>query len=429
MSMHVKVSLDGEGPVVVKTATGDDDRTRLRLEGERLAQARHPGLVSVVLARNGEEAELRTRYAGDPVSHWTGPVASIAGLGAAVAATLGDLHEIGVVHGRLDSTHILVGPDGRPRLCGLSHPGGPAAPADDVAALGRVLAELLERAPAERRGPRRWPRTDAAGRRALERVIARALDPLPSRRPHARLLASSILDAVPAAELPAPPASPGAGDETGEGEPTGGGEPTGEGGDDLLDVVLTHEMSDDERWAEACGDAPAGRRASRVGLAALTILMAAAVAVAVVVSDWGRAPGSAAPAEQPPEPALAPGCAAVKAPAADVDGDGCAEALTIDGATITAGTARWTLGKPGDVVTVGDWACDGRGAPALLRPATGDVFVFPTWAEAGQPLTVEAHDRLPGAVAIRSQPGDDGCDRLAVELASGATTVVAVSRP
>lgn len=466
MSMHVRVALDGEGPIAVKTATGDEDVARLRLESERLERAAHPGLVAVLSGpqchgepRTEPDIELRTRFAGDPVSHWTGSVANVAGLGAAVAATLADLHELGMVHGRLDGTHILVDQDGRPRLCGLSH-SGEAAPEDDVAALGRVLAELLARVPAERHRPFPWLRGHAADRRALEQVIARATDPVPSRRPSARLLAGSILGAVRDAELPA--------SESGAIEPEATYVPPDE---DLLDLVFTHELTDEERWAQAFGDdpteldratgepdteplppseptwpwdetlthpmpttdapsreGPRSGRGSRVRMAASSgVLAAIAVAAGVVVGGWGR-PGSAArPEDEPATVPAAAGCPAAAAPAADADGDGCPEGLVIDGGTVSAGPARWTLGELGDVVAVGDWDCDGQATPALLRPASGDVFVFPGWAGESEPVTVGAHDRLPGAVGLRAEPADDGCDELVVQLGSGATTTVEIS--
>ncbi len=453
MSMQVTVALDPEGPVAVKTATGADDVARLRLEAERLERAGHPGLVAVVGAATGgvDEAradfgaedgtedsvegrasvEIRTRFAGDPVTHWSGSVGAVAGLGAAVAATLADLHDIGVVHGRLDATHILVGDDGRPRLCGLSHPGG-AAPHDDVAALGLVLGEVLERATT---GPRSWPwrgRTSAAHRRALEQVLAWASDPVPSRRPNARLLASSILSAVPGAELLAP------------GPPFPGSEPAYVPPDEeLLDLVFTHELTDDERWAQAFGDDPpepagvaapepppvqdGGSSRARVAAGSGAVAVAAIAAGVIFVGGWGSR-GSAAPPDAvgASSPAAQAGCPVAAAPAADVDGDGCPEALVVEGGSVRAGAARWTLGQPGDLIAVGDWACDGRAAPALLRPATGDVFVFPGWAAEGEPVTVEARDRLPGAVAIRGEPAADGCDDLVVDLGSGATATVEV---
>jgi hypothetical protein len=453
MSIHVTVALDAEGPVAVKTATGADDVARLRLEAERFERAAHPGLVAVVGPATGgvDEAradrgvddgtnesaegrasvEIRTRFAGDPVTHWSGSVGAVAGLGAAVAATLADLHDIGVVHGRLDATHILVGDDGRPRLCGLSHPGG-AAPHEDVAALGLVLGEVLERATP---GPRSWPwhgRSSAAHRRALEQVLARASDPVPSRRPNARLLASSILSAVPGAELPA------------TGSPFPGPEPAYVPPDEeLLDLVFTHELTDDERWAQAFGDDPSepagaagpepppvrdgGSSRARLAAGSGAVAVAAIAAGVVFVGGWGSR-GSAAPpdAVRASSPAGQAGCPVAAAPAADVDGDGCPEALVVEGGSARAGAARWTLGQPGDLIAVGDWECDGRAAPALLRPATGDVFVFPGWAAEGEPVTVEARDRLPGAVAIRGEPTADGCDDLVVDLGSGATATVEV---
>jgi hypothetical protein len=452
MSMQVTVALDANGPIAVKTATGAEDVARLRLEAERLQRAAHPGLVAVVgratqgvdeaRADRGAEAgtddgvdagasvEIRTRFAGDPLTHWSGSVAAVAGLGAAVASTLADLHDIGLVHGRLDATHILVGDDGRPRLCGVSHPGG-AAPPDDVAALGLVLAEVLERATPE---PRSWPwrgRSSAAHRRALERVLARASDPVPSRRPKARLMASSILSAVPGAELPA-----------NERPFRGPGPAYVPPDEELLDLVFTHELNDDERWAQAFGSDAAdpdgaaapepppghsGGSRARVAAGSGAVAVAAIAAGVVFVGGWGSR-GSAAPpdAVRASSPAGQAVCPVAAAPAADVDGDGCPEALVVEGGSVSAGPARWTLGQPGDVVAIGDWDCDGRAAPALLRPATGDVFVFPRWAPEGEPVTVEARDRLPDAVAIRAEPAEDGCDDLVVDLGSGATATVEV---
>ena len=453
MSMQVTVALDAEGPIAVKTATGTEDVARLRLEAERLQRAAHPGLVAVVgpatqgvdeaRADRGAEAgtddgvdagasvEIRTRFAGDPLTHWSGSVGAVAGLGAAVASTLADLHDIGLVHGRVDATHILVGDDGRPRLCGFSHPGG-AAPHDDIAALGLVLGEALERTTPE---PRSWPwrgRSSAAHRRALEQVLARASDPVPSRRPKARLLASSILSAVPGAGLLA------------NERPSRGPEPAYVPPDEeLLDLVFTHELNDDERWAQAFGsDAPdpdgaaapepppghgGGGSRARVAAGSGAVVVAAIAAGVVFVGGWGSR-GSAAPpdAVRASSPANQAGCPVAAAPAADVDGDGCPEALVVEGGSVSAGPARWTLGQPGDVIAIGDWECDGRAAPALLRPATGDVFVFPGWAAEGEPVTVEARDSLPGAVAIRAEPAVDGCDDLVVDLGSGATATVEV---
>jgi hypothetical protein len=544
MSMLVRVANDVDGPIAVKTATTDDERARLGLEAQRLRTASHPGLVAVVGAKAlSADGELRTRFAGDPVSQWMGSLAHVAGLGAAVAATLADLHEMGIVHGRVDASHVLVGHDGRPRLCGLSSAGDPS-PSDDVHDLGQVLHDLLRRLPPERR---RLGRLGArlrgdSERRALDRVIARALDPVATRRPSAHTLAATLLDAVPAAALPHHVDAPGADGRSGATDvapmlPDGFVEgaaadeavgdldreaPTEEHDDELLQIVLAHEQTEAERWAEAFGDDPgvddtdssrgdrpltaeperepptdddtlplppweaspspdpargaarpqvgrptatpdrsgtfgasgataerprpvdrAGRRLApgpehrapitrrpwlRAMLGTGGLFAVGMIAAAFVVGTRADAPQSRTSGRSAPGPA-APAVAAcpdVAGPAADVDGDGCAETVVVEGGTISAGTARWTLGEPGDLAAVGDWDCDGAASPALLRPATGDVFVFAGWATHDRPVTVHAAGTVDGSVGIRAQGRTDGCDDLLVDLASGSATTVAV---
>jgi hypothetical protein len=140
-------------------------------------------------------------------------------------------------------------------------------------------------------------------------------------------------------------------------------------------------------------------------------------------------PGGASATSAPGADAAASGCGPPPAgPVVDVDGDGCPEALVVDGASVVAGSARWTLGEPGDVVAVGDWDCRDGPSPALLRPATGDVFVFPSWAQADEPVTVDASRRVPGAIGIRAQAAADGCDDIVVDLPGGRTQTIEVSR-
>ena len=558
MDVHVRVALDGDGPVVIKSGTGPA-ADRLRRERERLERAAHPGVVALApgpglaappgdqpastgsaappdpVAPPGDRSpgpgdgipggdrsvpdgqrdrgvsaddrdEVRTRYAGEPVSRWTGPPAAVAGVGAAVASTLADLHDMGIVHGRLDATHVLIGDDGRPRLCGLAEPGD-ATPADDVAALGTLLGDLLARAPDTRRGPRRWARAPAGAQRALGQVVEHATDPAPTRRPGARALADAILAAVPAASLPRHHGLPGR-----PGRPGGPGHGTatspvdqGAPARDTLDRIWSYadQRSDDERWAAAFGsgpldlplaasgeaplpvadldtpgwsataptreddrwrggvghgrdpgpggggddftrehraaagrmlmaprtapardrvDPPAWRR--RLVLAAGLAATGLAVAGAMALGSEG---GAGASRPRPTRADLAGGrCSDAAAPAADVNGDGCPEALAIDGSIVDAGVARWSLGEPGDLVTLGDWDCDGEASAALLRPATGDVFVFSAWAESDEPMTVTATRRVDGGVAIRAVPDEQGCDRLMVDLAGGATAVEVV---
>lgn len=478
MSVRVTVSLEAGGLVAVKTAATPGEIARLHDEVARLRRLHHPGVVTLV--DNGPTPRgvaMRTVYAGDPVERWRGALPRAAGVGAVVAATLADLHDMGVVHGRLDASHVLIGPDGRPRLCGLSDPGA-ATPADDVRGLGELVTLLIERSTARRGGHRQWPLRPRAEQRALHHVARRALDPVPSRRPSARALSRAILTAVPEAALPAASIGSGGTDrppaqetrrlsmrpaaqmrprlrgrlnrsarrpvEPGPTPLTRTGPPRRE--------VVGHGDS---------ADAVAARRTAlgvgAAGVAALALIVGGAVALrgtaATVnreadtgadtgiddrragISDGrvnnsevggsGRGTGGRGRASDESS-GTSSRCGDVVQPAAD--GDGCRDAVRVDGRTVAVGAARWRLGEPGDVVAVGRWDCGGSVFPALLRPATGDVFVFWRWAPHGQAVTAEPIERVAGATSIRAEPTADGCDQLVVDR-DGDNVVIEVVRP
>jgi hypothetical protein len=592
MSVHVTLGLGPGGPVAIKTATGAESIERLRAEAARLRRAGHPGVVTVVNCDPaGQAVELRTRFAGDALSRWSGSLAGAAGLCVAIADTLADLHDVGLVHGRLDASHVLVGSDGRPRLCGLSDPGD-AEPADDVRAFGVLMEDLLAQVEARRRGTLAWPRAAGSGgdRRALAQAARRALDPVAARRPSARVLARSILAAVPGAELPPPSAplsvsggadglgpwltptddwppavarpftsgstasassassassgspggsassGPSAGRLSGKGIPPANGSHAAVGADNEVgasggdpeslrnDAGLTaerpppdtpagdesgampvgaattggdggaatergqsqgkegpsrdvpwsvsgpagpdidrtdplgwlHDETDDQpvtapvravtrpsplprlgetRFRAGASDEagrprrPSGRRRRprRGRAAALGIGSACVVGLTVIAGGAvaTRANTSSRDATQGATGAARPDqCPTAPPPAADVDGDGCAEVVRVDGRVVEAGGARWSLGEPGDVATVGDWDCDGTASPALLRPATGAVFVFTRWAADGEAVTVDAVDTVAGGgTAVRASRNPAGCDALVVERPSGDVVV------
>jgi len=120
-------------------------------------------------------------------------------------------------------------------------------------------------------------------------------------------------------------------------------------------------------------------------------------------------------------PADARACAQVAPPAADVDGDGCPEAIDVSGTSITAGSASYDIGEAGDRVALGDWDCDGLTTAGLVRPATGEVFLFDGWAGADGAVTVEAASVVPGAQDL--EPGEAGaaCAGPTVRLADHST--------
>ncbi|MGH9117376.1 MAG: hypothetical protein ACRD0A_05730, partial [Acidimicrobiales bacterium] len=87
---------------------------------------------------------------------------------------------------------------------------------------------------------------------------------------------------------------------------------------------------------------------------------------------------------------------------------------------IAVGNDRYQAGAPSDQVVIGDWDCDGVATVALLRSATGEVFVFNSWATARRELSVAPVATVPGAVgAAARDPDGDGCAALVVERADG----------
>ena len=104
---------------------------------------------------------------------------------------------------------------------------------------------------------------------------------------------------------------------------------------------------------------------------------------------------------------------------ADVDGDGCDEEVTFADGVLTAGPVRVRVGAPGDQVALGRWSCAAVNL-ALLRPATGEVFAFDSWATRANSVSAVVIGRVEGADAVHAAARADGrCDDIVVSRASG----------
>jgi len=452
MTERTSVTTDAAGRrVAAKVAGNAEEAVRLEHEAELLEAARHPGVVELVgVDGHGVGAILLTAHLEGPPLAQVGrlPLEESAGILAALASTLADLHDLGLVHGAVSPDHVIVSPGGRPVLCGFAYggktgqPAGPRpptprafvdpacadaavlSPAFDVFALGALAAFLAPDPPAGH---------------ALAEVAANATSDDVSARPTARAVAEVLQNQVPAARLPRglapqPRAKPG--------------------------VVATDPLAALRRV-----NAGPARRPVRPRALVVAGLTAVGVIVGAVLLGGSSGPpvtetASAAPEVLPPDE-IQPGPTTTRArPApsstsstptsspptstavrnrscppltavlqADVDGDGCPEALRYTDGVLEAGDLRWALGQAGDQVATGDWGCQGSRTLALFRPSTGEVFRFEGWAGPGQDLTTTAVARVPGGQALRAADVDrDGCHEAVVERVTGVAEVVRLPR-
>ena len=436
MAQCTELIADASSAVVVKRATGVTAAARLRAEAERLVNAAHPGVVELLSSSGTDDRwELWLAHAGRPLDVVGAmSVAQVARLVAAAAATLADLHERGVVHGRVDASHVLIGEHGRPVLCGLGAAAPGSTPADDVAALGGLLAALLGSAPDMEPIPeRRWlPRRSWSGweRRSLLLVADHAAADPPTRRPTARRMAAAIAEAVPGAAVatlaPASPVVTAPADASSPTDPMAS-----------LRATARTEVARPLPHLPALAGALVGVLALGAGALGLVrrdspdpppvpVVDESSAAIAAAVT----APTPTTTIELPPTTTTTvPSVPCVVLSGTTAASGACVEPVRIAGTTVLVGTHRFEIGQPGDVVVLGDWDCDGGATPAVLRPETGEVFVFSAWAAASGAVVVPRIARVPDATDLRVEPDADGCAVLLAERADGSRQPVAMERP
>jgi hypothetical protein len=439
---------------VHRKAASAGDAESIRLQAALLAEARHPGVIDLVgVEGSADRPVLVTALVDGPTLAvpMELSVEEIGGVVAGLASTLADLHDLGIVHGAVAPEHVLLGPDGRPVLCGFGSAArvgetGPAGdqerhPSEDVAALGRLLRRLST-------GPEA---------RALRRIADSATADDPAARPSARAMSAEIAAAVPGARLP--------------GRPTGAvdGAPTLPDLRSLLSGARADRRRPGGRRArpapsdEAESPAP-GARASLRQLPVRSGAMVGAVgavagAALLVLAPWASpaakdrdpiivpvtvptTPSSVVPTSRAPvtSASVAPtsmlqavpaGCPApTSVLVADIDGDGCLDALRYADGVLEAAGLRWSLGQAGDQLATGDWSCRGTRTVVLLRPSTGQVFRFESWAVGvNDSITGSAVATVPGGQAVRAADVDrDGCHELVVERGELPPQVVRLPR-
>ncbi len=330
------VEVDRAAGTFRKRAETLDEAPRLRHEARVLEVARHPGVVELLTA-DTDAVTLRL-IDGETLSERnTLPAEELGLIGASAAATLADLHDIGVVHGSITAEHIVINRVGQPVFCNLGHgatgaaPDAPAAYAD-VAALTRTLV-------------------DATTDETAARRIGNAAAEVEHLRSPARRLATR-LSAVPPTRRP---------------------------------------------W---------GHRKALAAAAAAAALLSVALVFLVAPTT-------------PPARVAAPRTGAPLCPPVDQN----CRPIPRTAGVVTTPNGRYRIGDPGDQVVVGRWRC-AEALPALLRPATGQVWVWDAWAASPGALPARLLDRIPDALSIAVDPARSGCDRLLVRRRNGGVVAI-----
>jgi hypothetical protein len=322
---------------------------------------------------------------------------------AAVASTLADLHDLGLVHGRIEAGHVLVGDHGRPVLCGFGAGLPPARPEDDVAALGSLLVELVgdggEEEPIPDHRWRRRRRWSGWNRRSLLLLADQACAEPATRRPSARRFAASIAELAPPLPHDSPTADPA---------------PTPEGVDPMASLRASSLVSHRER---------------PVGVPAIVLALVGIVVLAAGLQRL-HAPGRSGRPITSVDPASGETATtrATSPPTAEHSDPREHTGAPLEAGELTVAGTRYRLGLPGDEVLVDDWDCDGTATPALLRPSTGEVFVFPRWIESGE-TTVSPILQVAGADDLVSDAPAGGCPTLSVRTGDDVLVPIIEAMP
>lgn len=321
-------------------------------EAQILADVQLPGVVVLLgFSRRGNMAEMKLGEADHPdmTAHPVVDAVALCRLGSALARTIAEVHRAGIAHGDLRSDVVLVDQAGMPVLSGFTSArvvSPGETPDDDVKALGSLLLGAHGQLRPSDDG------TELKRRRRLNKACR------PVRHETAGDMAARLAELSHSFQQ------------------------------ETTDDVVEESPTDLDQSIRA-RVTRTGRATGRLRRVSAAVAGLAAVAVGVLAVRGGER----ATITPPPVPTVSP-----------------------DGPVIEHDGQRFQLGAVGDVVVVGDWSapdgagCDGLPTPALLRPSTGAIYVFDTWAGEGV-LAADATTVVSGAETLESDLVD-GCSHL-----------------
>jgi hypothetical protein len=252
--------------------------------------------------------------------------------------------------------------------------------------MSRLLDELSTTA------PKRFLRHAALLERRLRELARDAVVDDPLRRPRAADIAAALrTDRMP--ETTAGDVESHRGDAPPDDPTPDAAEPQA-GGSAFYDLAPLDSL-------RSTIDEPEQHARLRVGVVALACLGVVVVAGGAAAL-WGFAPHDQRPADRttPLQSNIAQSNT-VQATTTQAIGP----KPTIEGNRISLGNREWLAGAPGDLVTIGDWNCDGLATPALLRSSTGEIFVFESWPAPGERIAIHAQQRVSSAKRLEPPTG------------------------
>ncbi len=406
----------------VLAATGDDGQLAIkrprsldigRQEAAALERFAHPNVVALAGPVLDDGSILLERLPATGASAGPLPVGAVASIADQCLDALTPMHAAGWIHGDLSPANIgLRGDgsvalidfassrpaDGSPLDCGTSTGTGPLRTAEtvvDVRALSAALCSMLGDVGV-------WSAADEQARSALASLIAdideRRQAPLNAiadvfvgisrQAPDVTRTVDALttIDSAPTAELR--PATSPAKTTTGGGT-TRGWSPTTSFGPGR--PTLDHDPT------------PPTSRSPRALTAVIALAIIAGLGIDAVRADATPAPpgGVADMAEADAAEATSP----IRVSPDDALRRAGVEPPDSDGMLIDPTTGiTWAVGNAGDVITVGDWDCDGSVTPGVWSPSTREWFAFDDWAQA----TVRAK-RLVGSGDLAVELDPRGC--------------------
>ncbi|MDE0665921.1 MAG: hypothetical protein OXH67_10030 [Acidimicrobiaceae bacterium] len=447
----VTVSRSGDRLIAVKQVPAEHVRD-IEQEAEILQRLAHPGvvrLVDLVETHDGGRA-MHTEFVSSDT--WaTRPITDPAGRAAGVAAlaeVVADLHDMGFAHGLINPSHVLHGDGDRPVLCGfrLATEVTPENRRGDLVALADLCHD-----PAPDKGPlveKLSALADAARAGRLDvRELARRLAMFPDKGSTAgepgrtaaavsghghRSRPGKKLRVVVAAVLGASVVVAAAGIWSRgqqEGAPvtiTDGAGPTAAAADPTVTTGdLTVTTGDSTGASGDSTDAEAGPPADAPDPVSSGASTRADVAAHPGPARFAvTAPGPTA-IPSPMVPGMASGAASdgFLLPPAPIGLEAAASGESVSlqpGAIIDHGGSRYGVGRDGDFVETGDWNCDGRPTPAIIRPSTGHIVLFDVWPAPGQTISMPVRwevDAPTGAEAV----AHGSCHLLRVYTSAGSS--------